>query len=282
MHNEMICCLIALVPLSIVVYNILPMIYVNVFYREMTWLNKPDAIKTIDRIIKTFPFGNKIRQKILSKIEESGIGDDNTWIFWCFLTLILPLIIFFLMIFSGRGVVISIVTAAVCFILPEIWLKQRTENRRKAFVKNSYKIYSFLHTQISAGIKPTDAIKGIYEIADHPLIQSTFVKFTAKYELTIDIETALKTISDSYRGHDGEMLCVCIKQCVDTGMAGKTLMKMEEMMFAKYFNIIQSETEKYRTKLLIAGLSGLVPLLILLCMPMIYEAMSGFMSMLNG
>jgi hypothetical protein len=77
------------------------------------------------------------------------------------------------------------------------------------------------------------------------------------------------------------MLCVSIRQCVETGVAGKTLLKMEQLMFAKYFYLLQKDTARYRTRLLISGLLVMAPLVILFALPIIYEAVSAFGQVMN-
>jgi len=61
-------------------------------------------------------------------------------------------------------------------------------------------------------------------------------------------------------------------------MAGKTLLKMEQVMFSKYFYYLQKDTENYKTKLLISGIFAIAPLIVIFMMPMIYDAITG----LNG
>jgi hypothetical protein len=47
---------------------------------------------------------------------------------------------------------------------------------------------------------------------------------------------------------------------------------MEEIMFAKYFNGIQKETEALRTRLVAAALLSSAPLVMLFLLPVLYDA----------
>jgi hypothetical protein len=170
----------------------------------------------------------------------------------------------------------------LCFILPTIFLGNKIQKRRQAFIFNAYKLYYFLHSQISSGIKVTDAIKGIYEIADHPLIQKTFIQFVAQYELTLNMEESLRILKRSFPGYDCEMLCASILQCVNTGMAGKTLLKMEQMMFSKYFFYLQKDTEKFKVKLIISGVFAIVPLVMIFLLPMVFDSYTAFNAMMQS
>jgi hypothetical protein len=166
--------------------------------------------------------------------------------------------------------------------LPALYLKNRTHYKNRIFVMNAFKLYHFLHSQISSGIKVTDAVKGLYEIVDHPAIQNVLIRFVAQYELTLNITDSLRIIRRSFPGYDCDMLCVSIEQCVNTGMAGRTLLKMEGIMFSKYFNYLQKETESYRTKILISGIFAIVPLVMIFLLPMIYDAFKGFEQILDS
>ena len=169
-----------------------------------------------------------------------------------------------------------------CFLLPNLYIRSRIAERQKAFLINAYKLYYFLHSQISAGIKSTDAVRGLHAIADHPLIHGTFVRFVAHFELTLNIGESLDIIRKAFKGYDAEMLCVSIRQCVETGTAGKTLLKMEQLMFAKYFYLLQKETTKHKTRLLISGLFAMAPMIILFSLPILYDAVKGFGDVLNA
>lgn len=274
-------CLSLILPIFAAVYNMIPVFYVYLLRKKEKWVRRSDGKEELKRIISFLPLSDKQKSHVLNRIEEAGIGDERTWMYWLIISKIFPLVLLVLMLISGYRLIDSIVCSAGCYVLPEIWLNRRIKDRKGAFERNAYKIYSFLHTQISSGVKATDAVRGMYEIADHQLIRDCFIRFTARYELTLDLEGSLEIITRSFRGYDGEMMCVCIKQCIDSGSAGKTLLKMEQMMFSKYFNILQTETDKYKTRILITGLIGLSPLIILLCAPMIYEAVSGFMTMIT-
>ncbi len=281
MYKEILFCAFLSLPLCIVVYNFLPTFYVSLFYSKDKWIKKDINTDRFDKIISCIPLFDRLRNRTRTRLEEAAVGDEKTELIWMGFTFLMPVIIFLFNISSGNGLIQSVCVAVIIGVLPEIWLSGRITERKSVFTKNTYKIYSFLHTQISAGIKPTDAIKGMCEIVGHKLIKETFISFTARFELTLDIDESLQILRRSFRGYDGEMLCVCIKQCIATGTAGRTLLKMEELMFSKFFNITQRETEKYRTKLLISGLIGLVPVIMILCLPVVYEAISGLLTMLE-
>lgn len=268
--------ILLIIPVTVLVYLTIPKMLLMLTDREYKEMAKSANEKIFLDNFKRLPFPGKFKKKVLSLMNESGIGDSNSWIYWILLTFMLPLLLVVFMIIRGDSKIIIIGITCLCAVLPNMYIKNRIEKRKKAFIINAYKLYYFLHSQISSGIKVTDALKGLHEIADDPLIHNTFVKFVAQYELTLSLESSLKILRESFSGYDCEMLCVSIEQCINTGMAGKTLLKMEQIMFGKYFFYLQKDTEKYRTKLLISGLFAIVPVLMLFLMPMLFDAMQGF------
>lgn len=268
--------ILLIIPVTSIIYLTLPKIFLLFTDRDYKEKTGSANEKILFSGFNRLPFPGRFKKKVLSFMNESGIGDTNSWIYWIILTFMLPLLLVVFMIFRGDSKIIIIGITCLCAVLPNIYIKSRIEKRKKAFIINAYKLYYFLHSQISSGIKVTDAIKGLHEIADDPLIHNTFVRFVAQYELTLNIDSSLKILRDSFSGYDCEMLCVSIEQCVNTGMAGRTLLKMEQIMFGKYFFYLQKDTEKYRTKLLISGLFAIIPVLMLFLMPMLFDAMQGF------
>lgn len=243
--------------------------------------NGTAAKKSLLDYMDKLPLPKKGKEYLIQKIDESGLGDQNTWVYWMGVTFILPFVLFTLLTIQKYTIGIRIMLSILCFVLPNILLGSKIQQRKQAFIINAYKLYYFLHSQISSGIKVTDAIKGIYEIADHPLIQKTFIQFVAQYELTLNMEESLKILRRSFPGYDCDMLCASILQCVNTGMAGKTLLKMEQMMFSKYFFYLQKDTEKFKVKLIVSGVFAIVPLVMIFLLPMIFDSYSAFNALMQ-
>jgi len=269
-------CFLLLLPMTPMVYMLIPKIISRSGKQKYQNENKNRIAKHFLSYFKHIPFPEKWKEVMIRKMDESGFGDHVTWIYWAGMILLLPIFLFLLLAIRDYAIGTNLACCILCFILPNIFLNSKIEKRKRAFIINAYKLYYFLHSQISSGIKVTDAIKGLYEIADHPLIQRTFIQFVANYELTLNIEESLQILRKSFSGYDCEMLCVSIQQCVNTGMAGKTLLKMEQMMFAKYFFYLQKDTEKFKTKLFVSGIFAITPLIMIFLFPILFDAVKAF------
>ena len=273
--------ILLMIPFVIIIYHIIPMAACRMGDRNSHKGNGTAAKKSLLDYMDKLPLPKKGKEYLIQKIDESGLGDQNTWVYWMGVTFILPFVLFTLLTIQKYTIGIRIMLSILCFVLPNILLGSKIQQRKQAFIINAYKLYYFLHSQISSGIKVTDAIKGIYEIADHPLIQKTFIQFVAQYELTLNMEESLKILRRSFPGYDCDMLCASILQCVNTGMAGKTLLKMEQMMFSKYFFYLQKDTEKFKVKLIVSGVFAIIPLVMIFLLPMIFDSYSAFNALMQ-
>lgn len=265
-----------LIPITICVYCLLPKIIFRMNRPANSSYSETAVENNLVKLFKSLPVPEKLKNYIMLRLNEAGMGDQNTWIYWMLITIAFPFLLFTILSIQKYNIGLKISMSSLCFVLPNIYLGGQIKKRKKVFIINAYKLYYFLHSQISSGIKVTDAIKGLYIIADHPLIQKTFISFVAQYELTLNIEESLQYLRKAFTGYDCEMLCVSIQQCMKTGMAGKTLLKMEQMMFAKYFNYLQKDTENFKTKLFISGVFAIVPLVMIFLCPVLFDALNAF------
>ncbi len=164
----------------------------------------------------------------------------------------------------------------ICLVNSRISL--RIKARQKSFSKALYKIYRFLDLQLTAGIKITDSLRGLPEAILDPVIKPVFVRFAAHFTLTMDLDQAFTEIRRAFPGSDCELLATHLRQCLQTGQAGRSLLRMEELLFTRYFGLMQAETQQIRTHLLLTALLGIFPGIILFLYPLLYEALTAIQS----
>jgi hypothetical protein len=139
------------------------------------------------------------------------------------------------------------------------------------FQKYIYKIYKYLHNQISSGMKPTDAVRSVYEIIDDSELRGILVRLAARYELTLDIDAALEEFRSNFDVHEAETLCLALKQGIDTGDNKDLLSRQEDVMFKKYFNYIQAETDSCRNRSVAAAAVFVAIVAVMIIVPMLNE-----------
>lgn len=139
------------------------------------------------------------------------------------------------------------------------------------FQRFIYKIYKYLHNQISSGVKPTDAVRTVYEVVDDRELRGMLVRLAARYELTLDIDSALEEFRSNFDAHEAETLCIALKQGIETGDSQELLARQEDVMFKKYFNYIQAETDSCRNKSIAAAAVFVAIVVVMIIVPMLNE-----------
>lgn len=158
------------------------------------------------------------------------------------------------------------------------WISKRIRSRKKAFTIALYKIYRFLDLQLTAGLKMTDSLRGLPDAVPDKVVHPVLVRFAARYELTLDFEQAFNEIRSFFGGTDCELMATHLHQCLQTGEAGKSLHRMEDLLFAKYFSLMQADTQKIRFRLLLTALLGILPCAALFMLPLLYQAIQAMKS----
>jgi Flp pilus assembly protein TadB len=154
--------------------------------------------------------------------------------------------------------------------------------RRRLFTRSLYKLYRFLDLQISAGIKVTDAVRGLPEATGDPQIKPCLIRFAARFELTLNLDQAMDEIRRNFPGTDCELLATHLRQCLQTGAAGRSLVRMEELLFSRYFTLMQQDTKHIRTELLFVAILGMCPAIIFFLYPLLFEAIQAIQSVFGS
>ncbi len=170
---------------------------------------------------------------------------------------------------NGWRVLICMVSGSACVYLLVYWLNLRIEKRKESFDRALYKIYRFLNMQISSGIKVTDAIRGLPEAVHDTYVKSILTRFSAVYELTYDLDQAAKEIHQAFGGQDAHMLIMHLHQAVKSGETGKSLLRMEELLFSRYFSHLQAESQRYKNQLIWIAVIGLIPIAAIILFPIL-------------
>ncbi|NLO36783.1 MAG: hypothetical protein GX112_10615 [Clostridiaceae bacterium] len=150
----------------------------------------------------------------------------------------------------------------------------RVRKRQQAFSRSLYKVYRFLESQILSGVAVTDALRGLPEAVRDRVVQPVLIRFTAIFEVTCDMEQAFTVIRQSFSGQDVDLLQANIRQCLQTGVAGKSMQRMEDLLFARFFSQMQVETNRVRHRLVWTAAAGLVPVAVLFLYPLVQGALS--------
>jgi hypothetical protein len=134
------------------------------------------------------------------------------------------------------------------FVSVKIGVMSLKKEMSKCFKKSAYKIYRYLHNQVTSGVSITDAVKTVYLVAGNDKLRAPLLDLSARYARTLDINTTLEEFSSNFDLQEVNSLCTALKQGILTGDTRDLLARQEQIMFKQYFNYIQSETELCKVK----------------------------------
>lgn len=136
-------------------------------------------------------------------------------------------------------------------IAKKVLLLSFKKQRVMVFNKNAYRLYKFLHNQLSAGVQPKESMASLYRIVHEPFLRERLKALGSMYAQTLDFEIAFDEIAGYYGGSDVEAFKIAIKQGLDMGDNLNTIKKQEALMFSKYMNYLQLETNRQKIKTLV-------------------------------
>lgn len=218
----------------------------------------------------------KIYKKARAKMKKAGYkGEHSAIVYLSVRYLVSPVIFIAAFAFNYPSIIRPIASVILLNTIMGMVISAGTRKTNLRFQKYIYKLYKYLHNQISSGVKPTDAVRSAYEIIEDKELREVLVRLAARYELTLDIDIALEEFRSNFEAHEAQTLCIALKQGVETGDNSELLAKQEDVMFKKYFNYIQAETDSCRNRSIVAATVFVAIVVVMIIVPMIKEVSQG-------
>jgi len=213
-----------------------------------------------------------IYKKAMEKMRKAGYKGDHSAVLYLSVKYVAsPAVFIVALVMNYPDVIRPLASLVLINALMEMVISSGKRKINLRFQKYIYKIYKYLHNQISSGVKPTDAVRSVYEVIDDKELKGILVRLAARYELTLDINTALKEFRSNFDAHEAETLCIALKQGIDTGDSKELLARQEDVMFKKYFNYIQAETDSCRNRCVGAAAVFVAIVVVMIIVPMVSE-----------
>lgn len=210
--------------------------------------------------------------KARSKIKKAGFTSEYAAVVYLLLKYAVAAVLFVTALVSNYPGLIGPIAVLIGFeIAIEIVVAAGRRKVNLKFQRYIYKIYKFLYNQISSGVKVTDAIRTVYDVIEDRELRGILVKMAARYELTLDIDAALKEFISNFDAQEAQTLCIALKQGIETGDNQELLARQEDIMFKKYFNYIQTETDSCRNKSVAAAVMFTAIVVIMIAVPLLND-----------
>ena len=223
-------------------------------------------------------FMEKSRQKCRKRLARAGFCHPHALRFYLILQLGLPFFLTTAATMAGLSAVRALAIALLAGAGVNGALQQRIGRRQQAFSTGLYRVYRFLNMQISSGIAVTDALKGLHEALHDPVIHPVLVQFTALYEMTLDFALAFSVVERHFPGKDSSLLAAQITQSLQSGIAGKGMMRLETLCFTRTFTHMQTESGKVRSRLVLVAAAGLLPAVAFILYPLLHDTLQAMQS----
>jgi hypothetical protein len=205
------------------------------------------------------------------ELDKTYLSKEDKVVFHLLWTFFMPFMIvvcYFRGYFSFLNCVI--ICAGIYFgkrVLLTSYKKKRTHN----FNKNASRLYMFLHNQLSAGIQPKDCVISLHKVVSEPILQERLKAFGSLYVQTLNFNLAFEEISAYYDGTDVDAFKIAIEQGLVIGENLESLKKQEALMFSKYMNYLQLETERQKVKTLVVVTLFCIIIIVMIGLPLAME-----------
>lgn len=207
-----------------------------------------------------------------SKVKKAGYRSEYAaFIYLGIRFAVTPIVFIIALILNYPDVIRPLASAVLINSSMEMILAAKKRSFNMRFQKYIYKIYKYLYNQISSGVKPKDAVCSVYEAVEDPELRAILIRLAARYELTLDIDSALEEFRSNFDTHEAETLCLALKQGIETGDNKELLSRQEDVMFKKYFNYIQAETDSCRNRSVAAAAVFVAVISVMIIVPMLND-----------
>lgn len=147
-----------------------------------------------------------------------------------------------------NGIAIGMAPFPICAAM----LALKKNKRRDCFRKNAYKLYKYVFNQISAGVRPYNALKSMYRVVDDGKLRKILRDACAKYAVSMDEKLFADEIEEKINTGEAGDFASSIRNGLFESGDEKLLERMEKLMFNRYFAYVQRRTDSVRTKCLLA------------------------------
>jgi len=192
---------------------------------------------------------NGITTYTLKAAKKYGITQKSDIILY----MILPFtgILFCVAALSYGKVMASVLLLITPGLVVFLMLLARKKNAASIFQKNAYKLYKYILNQSAAGVRPSDAMKKMYEVVEEKKLRRTLMEACAKYSVSLDTDVLSEEILNNIDTPEARSFALSIRDKIFESHEPDLVERLEQLMFNRYFAYIQRETDSVKTRCLI-------------------------------
>ena len=222
-------------------------------------------------ILKKFKLLDEMLEKYNRRLKKVGFTSKEekffkiAWIIIPFITFIISTML------DYRGFFKGIIFLVICGIFQKLNIEALMKKRNQGLNKNIYRMYKFLFNQVSAGVTPGDSIINLHKVVEDKFLEKKLKNMALIYYQTLDIDLALMEVKNFYDDEEIDPFCIVVKQGVETGENLLMLKRQEELMFNKYFNYLEMETDRQKIKIIAVMFIFCLIIVLMIGIPLLME-----------
>lgn len=199
--------------------------------------------------METSPKRRIVFPKLIHRLEKAGITTKADILFYIGIPLLLiPVgVITAVFLKLGGGLILIFTPAAISLYM----LKMRKKKYDSIFQKNAYRIYKYVLNQISAGVRPVDALKNMHRVIEDKELLKVFSEACASYSISFDSTKLANDILKKIDTPESRNFAMSIKDGLFESRDEQLLDRLEQMMFNRYFAYVQKMTDSLKIRCLI-------------------------------
>ena len=189
-------------------------------------------------------------------------------------------------IFSGAAVAVGNFSAAiVLWSTPSLavlcLIAARKKKTTHIFQKNAYKLYKYIMNQATAGIRPGEAMKKMYEVVEDKKLRRNLMEACAKYSISMDTGVLSEEITRFIDTPEARSFAMTIRDGLFDSNDPGLMERLEQLMFNRYFAYIQRSTDNVKTRCLISVVLLCSVIVIMVLIPTILDVQNALNSIFS-
>lgn len=212
---------------------------------------------------------------VRSLLQAAGISSKKSLLYLCLAYMLLPI----LLVISGNNHTLLLGLCWICLL--NSMISAQAKKRSQYFGSLLYKIYRFINMELDSGLLLGDILVSLPESANDQELRLALEKMSAAWQLTGDLDLALRELELKFGKHETALLANNLRQCLVTGVAGKAFAQMENLLFARYVEHVRRRSKQLQSALLLCAVLALLPVMILMLWPIITEMLNSLGSIFS-
>lgn len=192
---------------------------------------------------------NKIISAICSAAKKYGITKKSDIILYAIMPFTGILFCAAALFYGKAAASVLLLTTPVFVEL--ILLTAKKKNAASVFQKNAYKLYKYILNQSAAGVRPSDAMKKMYEVVEEKTLRLTIMEACAKYSVSLDTDILSEEILNNIDTPEARSFALTIRDKIFESHEPELVERLEQLMFNRYFAYVQRATDSVKTRCLI-------------------------------